>query len=129
MVARLHRWATRHANLAIPTGVGRLLALVDEAGPSRIGDLARADHCSQPTMTTQVQRCEELGLAARTTDPLDGRAVLIALTPAGRDRLRELRTARAAAVAPLVDALESADRDVLHAAVAVLSRILDERTE
>ncbi|MGI8700019.1 MAG: MarR family winged helix-turn-helix transcriptional regulator [Nocardioidaceae bacterium] len=126
VVARLHRWATRHADLSLPPGLARLLAQIEELEPSRIGDLAKADHCSQPTMTTQVQRLKALGLVSRTSDPDDGRAVLITLTGAGRAQLADLRTARAAVVAPLVDALDADDRGQLRAALAVLSRLIDD---
>jgi hypothetical protein len=48
VIARINRWATRQADVRIPPAQGRLLAQIDELGPARIGDLARADHCSQP---------------------------------------------------------------------------------
>lgn len=125
VVARLHRWATRRADLPVSPARGRLLALVDELAPSRIGDLARADHCSQPTMTTQLQRLAELGLVSRVADPSDARAVLIDITPAGRDLLARLREARAETVRPLLAGLSSADRTRLRTAVGVLAGVLD----
>ena len=61
MVARLNRLATQRAGLEVPYAQVRLLAQVEEQGPARISALAAADHCSQPTMTTQVQRLEAEG--------------------------------------------------------------------
>lgn len=111
--------------LPISPALARLLAQIDELQPARIGELAKADHCSQPTMTIQVQRLEELGLLSRTSDPADSRAVLIALTDRGRDLLGELRAARAAALAPMLDALADPQRDQLEAAIEVLRSMLD----
>jgi DNA-binding MarR family transcriptional regulator len=124
-MARLQRWATRHARLAISPAQARLLAEIEELSPSRIGDLARADHCSQPTMSTQVQRLEELGLASRESDPADARAVLITITMAGQGVLSEMREARAAAVAPLLADLSLEDRERLSDAVEILVRLID----
>lgn len=123
-VARLNRWATRHAELAIPPAQARLLSLIDELGPARIGELANADHCSQPTMTTQVQRLEAAGWATRSADSHDARVALIALTNEGRARLEQLRAARAAALAPEVARLGDAEREALRSATEIILRIV-----
>ncbi|AKU14788.1 MarR family winged helix-turn-helix transcriptional regulator [Luteipulveratus mongoliensis] len=119
-VARLHRWATRHADLDLPSAQGRLLALVAEMGPARIGDLAAADHCSQPTMTTQVQRVEAQGWLAREADPGDARAWLVRLTPEGKAVLRTARAARGKAVQPLLDGLSPEDAATLDRAAEII---------
>jgi len=125
LVARFNRWATRHGEWAVPAAQARLLAQVDELGSARIGDLAHADHCSQPAMTTQVRRLEEGGLLARCADPADGRAVLVSLTARGRRVLADVRQARAAAVAPIVARLDATERRRLRAAIATLSELLN----
>jgi DNA-binding MarR family transcriptional regulator len=125
VIARINRWATRQADVRIPPAQGRLLAQIDELGPARIGDLARADHCSQPTMTTQVQRLEERGWVRRVSDPVDARAVLISLTDLGRTLLTDVRRERAAVLAPYVDGLSESQRARLADAVATLSDVLD----
>ena len=124
VIARINRWATRQADFDIPPAQGRLLAQIDELGSARIGDLARADHCSQPTMTTQVQRLEERGWVTRNADPADARAVLISLTGAGRDLLTTVRRERASVLAPYIAGLTHDERSRLEAAVAALAEIL-----
>ena len=124
MIARINRWATRQADVRIPPAQGRLLAQIDEIGPARIGDLARADHCSQPTMTTQVQRLEERGWVARVSDPADARAVLISLTDEGRTLLTDVRRERAEVLRPYVEGLTADQRDRLIDAVATLTDLL-----
>ncbi|ETW21510.1 MarR family transcripitonal regulator, partial [Mycobacterium gastri 'Wayne'] len=62
VVARLNRLATQRIQMPLPSAQARLLATIEAKGEARIGDLAAVDHCSQPTMTTQVRRLEEAGL-------------------------------------------------------------------
>ena len=83
----------------------RLLAQIHELGPARIGDLALADHTSQPTMTTQVRRLEERGWAQRCPDPEDARASLITITALGSEVLATARRSRAEALRPVIDQL------------------------
>ena len=122
IVARLNRWATRQAQLSAPAAQLRLLSLMNDLGPSRIGDLAVADNSSQPTMTTQVQRLEALGLVSRTADTRDARATLVSMTEAGREVLMEARTARAEVVSPLLEGFTEDELETLDAALDILDR-------
>lgn len=123
-VARLHRWATRNAHLEVPPAQMRLLALVGDVGPARIGDLAEADHCSQPTMTSQIQRAESHGWLTRTPDPDDARASLIALSTRGERELAAARASRTAAITPLLQGLSQRDAATLTRAVAIVDRLI-----
>lgn len=122
-VAKINRWATKHSELPIPAGQARLLSLVEQQGNARIGELAQADHSSQPTMTAQVKRLEQQGLLERTPDEDDARASLISLTDAGRAMLARARRARGAAIAPALAELSDADRAVLVRANELLRGI------
>lgn len=124
-IARVNRWATRHAELEVPPAQGRLLALIASMGVARVGDLARADHCSQPTMTAQVQRLAERGLVQRAADPADARASLVSLTAEGTALLARMRAARAEVVEPILASLGEEGRSRLRAAVAALDDLLD----
>ncbi|MBS1695028.1 MAG: MarR family transcriptional regulator [Actinobacteria bacterium] len=124
VVARLNRLASQRIRLPVPWAQARLLSTIDDHGEARISDLASLDHCSQPTMTTQVRRLEDAELVSRTTDPGDGRAVLIQITDKGRKVLADARADRAAAINPWLDRLEPADRDTLADAVVVIRRLL-----
>jgi DNA-binding MarR family transcriptional regulator len=125
VVARLNRLATQRIQLPLPWAQARLLATIESQADARIGDLAAVDHCSQPTMTTQVRRLEEAGLVTRTVDPGDARAVRIRITPEGLRTLTAVRVDRVAAIEPQLAQLEPADRQVLVEAVGVLRRLLD----
>lgn len=126
VVARLNRLATQRIRLPLPWAQARLLGTIDDQGEARISDLAELDHCSQPTMTTQVRRLEDAGLVARTPDPDDARAVRIRITPKGRTMLAQVRGDRAAVIDPRIERLSQADRDILSAAVGALHRLLDD---
>jgi DNA-binding MarR family transcriptional regulator len=125
VVARLNRLATQRIQMPLPAAQARLLATIEARGEARIGDLAAVDHCSQPTMTTQVRRLEEAGLVTRTIDPGDARAVRIRITPQGVRTLSAVRADRAAAIEPQLALLRPGDRRVLADAVEVLRRLLD----
>jgi len=126
VVARINRYATQRVQLQLPAAQARLLSTIDAQGEARICDLAAVDHCSQPTMTTQVRRLEDAGLVTRTVDPGDGRAVRIKITAEGMRTLNRVRADRANAIEPQLAALDSTDRQTLVDAVAVLRRLLDD---
>lgn len=72
-----------------------LLGRIADTGPVRLSSLAAWQEVDRSTMTTQVRRLENLGLVDRTTDPADGRAVLVRATRTGAARHRQTkRTAR-----------------------------------
>ncbi|HET7399467.1 MAG TPA: MarR family transcriptional regulator [Intrasporangium sp.] len=122
--ARLSRWASRHASFDVPFAQARLLALLDELGPSRVSVLAAADNTSQPTMTTQVQRVQAAGWVRRTPDPDDSRATLVSLTPQGREALASVRLARGAVLQPALERLHGPAMDRVRIAVDVLDELL-----
>src|SRR6202012_1284186 len=125
VVARLNRYATQRIQMPLPAAQARLLATIQVHGEARIGDLAAVDHCSQPTMTTQVRRLEDAGLVTRTVDPGDARAVRIRISPEGLGRLNASRADLADAIEPQLARLEPADQKLLAEAVGVLRHLLD----
>ena len=125
-VARLNRLATQQVRLELPYAQARLLSTIEDRGSARISDLAVLDHCSQPTMTSQVRRLEDAGLVSRIIDPADARAVLISITPDGVAMLARVRSERGAAIDPSLERLESADRQTLVDAVRVMHSLLDD---
>lgn len=124
VVARINRLANQRVRLPLPFAQARLLSTIEAEGRARISDLAALDHCSQPTMTTQVRRLEDAGLVSRTGDPDDARAVLISITPQGIATLAQVRADRGSAIDPVLDALDSSDRETLAAAVEIMRGML-----
>jgi DNA-binding MarR family transcriptional regulator len=122
--ARLTRWASRNASFDVPMAQARLLALVEELQPARISALAAADHSSQPTMSTQVQRLEAEGWTERVPDPDDARASLVSLTAAGSAAIHRARRARLEALSPAFEQLDDDAIARLEIAVAALDDLL-----
>lgn len=129
VVARLNRLANQRVRLPLPFAQARLLSTIEDQGLARISDLATLDHCSQPTMTTQVRRLEDAGLVSRSVDPDDARAVLISITPAGVATLAQVRSDRGGAVDPLLEQLDGADRQTLISAIGILRGLLAAASE
>lgn len=81
----------------------RVLAHLERHGPLRVSHLAALEHCAQPSMTGLVGRLESTGCVTRGPDPEDARAVLVAVTPLGRDELAHHRVLLRAPLARAVD--------------------------
>lgn len=123
--ARLVRAVRR--DLELPSYV-RVLSLLDELGPTGITQLAVADRCSQPTMSTVVAQLAAQGLATKAPSPTDGRASVVTLTEAGSAELARVRQRYGHRVAELVAAHPSHTHEELATAVAVLRDILTSST-
>ncbi|OAN37878.1 MarR family winged helix-turn-helix transcriptional regulator [Mycolicibacterium iranicum] len=128
VVARINRLANQRLRMPVPFAQARLLSTIEDRGEARISDLAALDHCSQPTMTTQVRRLEDAGMVTRAADPNDARAVLIRITAEGVAALRQARTDRGAAVDPYLEQLSDTDRECLAQAVVIMKRIIEDAT-
>ena len=101
------------------------LSTLNRSGPQRLTDLAAIEGVSQPSMTVLVTGLERAGLAERRPSPDDGRVVLVALTPAGADYLRNRGQTGTAVVADLISELSAADAAALTAAVPVINRLTE----
>ncbi|HTI35465.1 MAG TPA: MarR family transcriptional regulator [Miltoncostaea sp.] len=102
---------------------GVLSALTER--PMRVTELAASQALAQPTVTQLVARLAERGLAERGRDPQDGRAVLVSVTPAGRDALEELRRAYRALLRDQLAAHPDEDVLALAAATELIQSIID----
>jgi len=102
------------------------LATVEAHGPLTPSELAERERVQRPTATRIVARLVELGLAARSADPADGRSALVSVTPAGRALLRRLRKRKNAYLARRLRELDAAEVATLERAAGILERLLDE---
>ncbi|GGK78952.1 transcriptional regulator [Sphaerisporangium melleum] len=84
----------RAVHPGLEPGAYTLLVRINEAAPARPSDLAVHFGVGKATMSRQIKVLEELGLIGRQSDPLDGRAWLLALTEEGKARLDRARRAR-----------------------------------
>ncbi|WP_167471696.1 MarR family winged helix-turn-helix transcriptional regulator [Nocardia arthritidis] len=119
---RLTRLAGVISGEELPRAVMRALAVLDEHGAVRVSEFARIDRCSQPAATALIARLVADGYATRRSDPADSRAVLVELTPSGRDRLTAARRAFGAAI---VSRLTGFDQARLARMDADMSELLE----
>jgi DNA-binding MarR family transcriptional regulator len=116
----------RRVDEALGLGPARLSALsvVVFGGPLTLGDLAKAEQVSAPTMSRLVAALERAGLVRRRPDLRDGRIVRVAATARGTRVMQEGRRRRIAELTSLLDGLPPARRAVLDEAVGILEEAL-----
>jgi DNA-binding MarR family transcriptional regulator len=124
-VTRLAHVLLRGGGPVLSRSAASVLHRIATAGPQRITELAAYESIAQPSATTLVGRLEAQGLLARAQDPIDGRAVLVSITPAGRALLDERRRARALSLGARLDTLDPEERDTLADAVPILERLAE----
>jgi DNA-binding MarR family transcriptional regulator len=78
------------------------------------GQLLQSMMVTSGAVTNRIDRLEARGLIERRKDPSDGRLVLVALTPAGLERVDAAVAAHAANEARLVSGLPPAQRKALE---------------
>jgi DNA-binding MarR family transcriptional regulator len=97
-----------------------VLGTLRDTGPRRITELAAIEAVAQPSMTTLVARLERDGLVTRAPDPDDARAVRVAVTAEGLQRLARMRTERTAQMDAALAELEPNQRAAIEAALPAL---------
>lgn len=94
-------------------------------GPQRITALAEAVHSDISTVSRQVTALVRHGWIERRPDPDDGRACLLAVTPAGREVYERIRGCRDAHMVRIMDGWRYEERDELARLVARLNDDLE----
>jgi len=121
LVRRL-RAERRDLSLAQVTVLGRL----DRVGPCGVSDLAAGERVRPQSMASTVAALQAGGLVSRAPDPGDGRRVLIALTPAGREALAVDRRRREGWLADAIRGdLSPKEQRALADAAVLLARIAE----
>ncbi len=122
-VGRLNRRlrAVRGAGLH-PLQTSALATLADH-GPVRLGDLARLEGVSPPTMSRGVAALEAADLVRRVPDPDDARSAWIELTETGIGALRTERAERAELLESGMARLDAGQREALCRAVPALEAL------
>jgi|GraSoiStandDraft_5_1057265.scaffolds.fasta_scaffold65759_2 DNA-binding MarR family transcriptional regulator len=120
----LSRLFMTHTSVGISrTEIGVLHVLSER--PRRITELAAREGVTQPAITLLVNRLENRDLVLRTPDPLDRRAVLVDLTPAGHELLEQLRAEYRALLHEDMAALDDGDVAALARAVEILDEVIE----
>jgi DNA-binding MarR family transcriptional regulator len=110
----------RDTRRAMSRSAASVLGTLRATGPRRITELAAIEAVAQPSMTTLVARLERDGLVTRAPDPDDARAVRVAVTAEGLQRLARMRAERAAQMDAALAELEPDQRAAIEAALPAL---------
>jgi DNA-binding MarR family transcriptional regulator len=102
-----------------------VLHTLSRKGPLRLTELTATEQLGQPALTSLVAKLERDGLVTRRADPRDGRAVLLSLTPEGREVVRARHENRVLRLSRLVDGLTNQEREALAGSVQVLARMIE----
>ncbi|MGY1639349.1 MarR family winged helix-turn-helix transcriptional regulator [Geodermatophilus sp. SYSU D00742] len=121
--AQRRRWRESLAPWELSPHHARALRVVCERDGVRLSDLAEALHIAPRSATEVADALQARGLAERTPDPTDRRAVVLAPTAAGRQVQAEVAAARSADTEDLFGRLDAADRAAL---ARILRRLLEE---
>ncbi|WP_312030324.1 MarR family transcriptional regulator [Actinomycetospora sp. TBRC 11914] len=99
------------------------LATLSDHGRQRLGDLARLEGVTAPTMSRTVAALEAAGLVHRVPDPADARSAWIALTDTGTAALAAERVDRAVLLEAGMDRLAPDQREALRRALPALEAL------
>ena len=110
---RLHDVVSNRVGLTLERSAYPLLNQILALRGGRLSDVAAGLKVAVPTVSRQVRQLEELGLVARTQDPIDGRAILLEVTEAGLEALQRMRVEWHRTVAEILESWPPKDREIL----------------
>jgi DNA-binding MarR family transcriptional regulator len=119
---RYHTRAARQT-LDITHSEGELLRLLDHKPGLRVHDAALELGVASNSVSTLIKQLTRAGLVERSTDPVDGRAACLRLTPLAREWVRQVGNAREQAIERALSSLDEGDRAMLEAAVPAMRRL------
>jgi DNA-binding MarR family transcriptional regulator len=106
-----------------------LLQTLSELAPARIGDLADRLHLASSTVSGVIAQMMDRGLVQRDTSPLDRRAAVVTLTPAGAEQLATWEQAHAQRIGRAFGQLDADDRNAIGLALPALARLTERLNE
>lgn len=99
-----------------------VLEFLYHKGPARISTIIEKTLSSGGCMTVVIRNLEKQGLVLREQDSEDARASLIALTPQGRDLMKELFPAHLKVLKSLMAGLGDAEKLAVAGAMRLLPK-------
>ncbi len=126
-VMRLAR-QLRFRNPSSPVTLSQLSALATLAneGAMTPGALAIRELVRPPSMTRVIASLADMGLVERAPHPVDGRQVLVTVSPSGAELVKAARRARQEWLTERLLTLNSDQRDTLRNAADLISALVDE---
>jgi DNA-binding MarR family transcriptional regulator len=100
-----------------------VLGCLHRNGALTIGELAAHERVQPPSMTRTVSALEDGGYVDRKPSAIDGRHVVVSLTPRGTETLLADRRRRDEWLATRLRELDAGERAVLRQAAPILERL------
>jgi len=100
-----------------------ILGALKRKGPMAAARLAEEQRLQPQSLSRLIAELERRKLIVRTRDAADARALLLSLTPAGTDLLRDEMRARRAWLGAALSELSAAERVTLKQAAALMERL------
>ncbi|HEX2851409.1 MAG TPA: MarR family transcriptional regulator [Acidimicrobiales bacterium] len=126
VVSRLSRRIRRQSLGGLSTAQLSVLATLEHDGGMRMGELARRERISPPSVTSLVGRLADADLVERVVDPDDARSTTVRILPAGAALLDRVRHERTALLRSGIDAMSPDEQAVIEAALPLLERLAEE---
>lgn len=104
----------------------RAMAAINREPGLRVGELARLEGITQPSMSQAIKKLVDDNLITRHPSPEDARATDLMITDKGRDILQKYRADSAAQIVPALDSLPDEDVAVLKRGSELLQHITEE---
>jgi DNA-binding MarR family transcriptional regulator len=120
LAGRVTRFAHRVSGGPEGPATWRTLAVLQQSGPMRLGELAAMSQVAQPTMTKIVAGLVEREWVKRIADADDARAWQIGISAKGIIQLTEWRDHLATALLPFFDDLGEDERSTIQKAVELV---------
>ena len=120
----LRRVRRTDALMGLSPARASVLSVLVFGGPRSVGELAAAEQVKPPTMTRLVTGLESDGYVERTSDPRDGRSVIVRATTKGRRVLERGRRLRVEQIEAMLAGGTREESATLTEAVTLLEREL-----
>jgi len=110
----------RHSRaVGLTSAQARLLFILAEKPANMLG-LTDAVKVRKSTMTSLVDRMQELGLLTRSPDPKDRRKLVVTITPEGAERSKEFERGMRSSVTRLLAPLNEVESGALSRILSVI---------
>lgn len=123
-VPQVHERVIRRAGLDIDRVEAVALSRIVDQAEVRISELARQLGVACSTAGRHAAHLDERGLCVRSVDPADGRAVVAAATPQGRQLVTRLRSVHGEMLAEVLTSWDTADLELLSGLLGRLAEDL-----
>jgi DNA-binding MarR family transcriptional regulator len=124
-IGRGLRYRTRAVReaLEVTHSEAELLKLLDRKPGIRVNDAALELGIASNSVSTLIKQLTRAGLVARQSDPHDGRAAQLRLTPLAEEWVTRVGNAREAAIDRALQSLDDEERALLVAALPAMIRL------